>query len=257
MFANGAAVEKPQGAVLKAAGNAVLIEFVGLPGSGKSSISQATLQRLTAEGLNIKEANRKIYSGRRLHSAAYRVWLAGVFFALRAEQRAKLITSLRRSGQRTGSDFRAVLVNWLVKCDVMAQLVSKDGTYISDEGVLHAVWSMMYAASQPDVLVEPCSETIARLLPRRWVVVVVETDGAVAIERLLTHAPGRNRLVRDVADGLLESEEKARRGMDMVQRTLERVVALRPDADVTVLSLDNGPDSDPGSHFSRLRNFIQ
>lgn len=229
----------------------LLIEFVGLPGSGKSTLARTVAGMLHDRGVTVREVNRPLMIEGRVRASLRRVMLALRFVMSRPRLGLRSAAGILGTSQRRLSDTRAVLTNWLCKCRLMDDLGRTRGIYVSDEGVLHAVWSIRYSAARPASRAGDLAATIRALLPDRWIVVFVASGDDVAKHRLLTR-PGRpNRLARDMRGAENEAAQNATAALAEVRSTLDRVSRLACGADITVLTLENGREADlhPNSRY--------
>src|SRR5690606_19043648 len=143
------------------------------------------------------DANAEISSQKRVSGGIRRIYAAAKFSAMHPNAVHQAVALVRRSRQQTANDARAVLTNWLCKCSVMRRMAA-GGIFVSDEGVLHAVWSMAYRSSERAEIPVVAAELVMGMLPTSWVVVEVDNAGESIVQRLGMRAGRPNRLAQDI-----------------------------------------------------------
>jgi hypothetical protein len=205
----------------------VLVEFCGLPGVGKTTLAAHAARELAARGLPVSVISdpcealdcppitrtRKVGHSLRtvlLHPGAALGWLGVVL----------------RSRQRTTLDLARVLHRWLFLTDLAARRWS--GIRVHDQGVLQALWSMLYRSGVGDGPDPAVCERLSRLVPECVVVARVHTDATAWRERLAGRAP-HSRLERTRSEGDGEAE------LAHVEECMDRAVAC-----IRVLAAEHG-----------------
>jgi len=233
-----------QGDGRSAAGHGILVEFFGIPGTGKTTLARAVVEELRTRGVRVAEANLPIMVEHSGISAMRRAALAGGFALREPTLAMRSLSEVMASRQRRLNDLRAVALNWLSKCELMRRAVQGPGIQVSDEGLLHAVWSIAYSARDATVLGGSVVEAIRYLLPAVWLVVMVDAADEESAERL-RRRPGRlNRLARDSMRDGRAPVRRARSGIAQTRRILGDVVRAAPSADIRVMSVRNDVEAD-------------
>jgi hypothetical protein len=180
----------------------VWVEFVGLPGAGKSEVSRAVATLLRARGLVVFEPSYHLdhatpLAGRRVS----KLWLAARGWAHNRAQSRFWLHTLAQSHQPGARRRRAVTVNWFYLLGSAHRCADVPGIHVFDQGLLQGLWSIGYAADRPDVISLSLLARLRRALPPRALVVLVEADIPTIRQRLAARNTGRSRLERDVAAG--------------------------------------------------------
>lgn len=230
----------------------VLVEFVGLPGVGKTTLAAHAARELTARGLpvtvvcdpcaalDVPPITRGNKVGRSLRTIATRPgatlgWLRVVL----------------RSRQRTALDLARVLHRWLFLTDLSARDWS--GIRVLDQGVLQALWSMLYRSCTGEDLGPSTCERLARLLAERAVIVRVHADSTAWRERLVQRTP-HSRLEQIRPEGGWAAEvARAEACMERVMACVERLRAEDGRA-VELVEVDN---SDPDGWEARVGPIVE
>lgn len=159
----------------------ILIEFVGLPASGKTTIAeQLCLQNKSFKNITPQRAKFKIKKKETIcrHSTALSYLIKNPMLSYH------LFKMIRNSKQTSVNDLRATYVNLLYKLDLYRK-VTPHHINVMDEGLLHALMSVVIAAKNKEYIVKKVKQNIPFSNKEyRWVVVYVDNDEAVTLERL-------------------------------------------------------------------------
>jgi len=127
----------------------MLIEFFGLPGSGKSTMSRIAVELLQAQGLAVEEVtfdldHRRNGPGRILAKFAHilRFVAANPFHAIGD------VVGVAASGQATLKDGGKAIFNWLFIASVASRKREANHITMLDQGVAQALWSVRFAAKR-------------------------------------------------------------------------------------------------------------
>ncbi len=182
---------------LAAAG--LCVEFLGLPGAGKSTISRLVAGLLHERGVAVTDPAPD--PDRSLTRGATKLWCAGRALVRHPGHAARWIRLIVRSRQRRLSDAWVVLVNWLYLLDRIGHHGIGPGVYVMDQGLFQALWSLAYGASASVIPTAAVLKELQATLPSRCVVVLVEVGCGAALARLRQRRVGWTRLQHDVAAG--------------------------------------------------------
>jgi thymidylate kinase len=211
------------------------VEFLGLPGAGKSALSSRVAARLAARGRDVAQPsfdlNHRMGAVRR---RATRLALAcGEALAHPARARASARTIAATAPVDRG-DFGRNLTAWLLAQALMRRHAPGRVTLL-DQGLFQAIWSIQWSAarplSAPDALIDSG-------LTHPLTVVVVESTAALVRERLSARRQRASRLERDLSDGALA------RAVAIVEdtRTLLQRAAAR-HRDLRIVAVDRTRES--------------
>jgi len=199
---------------------ALVVEFLGLPGSGKSVLAHATARVLRERGVDVHEPTYKLAHER--GEAARQVTKAW-----------QTLTATVRSPRDTFSWFRAfaasrqarrsglikLTVNWLHLTTVLERAGRSAGVILLDQGLLQALWSVEYEARRSLLESERLAERLADCLPERAAIVLTEAS-LTTVERRLAGRPGATSRLEQAPD--LE----VTRSLAWAREALARVEAL-------------------------------
>lgn len=234
----------------------VLVEFIGLPGSGKSTMARIVAEQVRSRGIAVRLMNDGFDNNGRLLGALQRILLAVSAIGKRPALASRSIAHIAGSMQREWSDLRAVTTNLLFKWALVDGAASQDGVRISDEALLHAVWSIAYRARRRDALPEGLSGTVGALVPEKWMIVVVDAGTDAARARLVAREGRPNRLARDIGQDLNLALKEAEAGMEVVNELLDRVCQDVPGDRIRIVKLENRRDSDLAPNCDYLAGLI-
>ena len=174
------------------------MEFVGLPGAGKSELSHQVAVLLEAQGLVVSEPmdrlNQLSLTSRTLAKVRYGIGGA----AAAPLTGARWLRIFRRTGQRSLADTGRVALNWFFLVGLTRGLTRRPGVHLLDQGIFQGLWSAGYSARDGAVVGREIDSAVLTALPPRILVVVVETSPATLLRRLHERPGGDSRLERDL-----------------------------------------------------------
>ena len=200
----------------------LVVEFVGLPGAGKSALSQRVADLLRAEGLIVSEPTRRLdrlgVTWRTLAKVGY-----GIGGAVASPQTgARWVRTFNNMRQRSLADTGRVTLNWFFLAGLTRGLAHRPGVHLLDQGIFQGLWSAGYAAREGALQGREVVTAVREALPPRILVIVVETSPATLRRRLFARLGGDSRLERDLAtDGSAGSLGRAVAALNGMQELLE------------------------------------
>ena len=200
----------------------LVVEFVGLPGAGKSALSRQVAVLLSDEGLIVSEPTHwldQLGTARRtLAKVGYGI--GGVAAAPRTGARwMRTFNSMR---QRSLADTGRVALNWFFLAGLTRGLAHRPGVHLLDQGIFQGLWSARYAARDGPFQGREVVAAVREALPPRILVIVVETSPATLRQRLHARLGGDSRLERDlVTGGSAESLGRAIAALTGMQELLD------------------------------------
>jgi len=218
----------------------LLVEFVGLPGAGKSTLASAVALRLTRRGVAVRNV------GSLYPDTSWRVRARKMARGLR-ETLSRPHNAFRSgravlaSGQRSLVDAAKALHNWLF----VSSLVEENGgehVVLLDEGIFQALWSIGYSGR--DGALAALLHDLYPLFPPPDLVVIVDVGPATAAARLARRPFGGSRLERASAD----DPHAFVRAVQVWQELRRFVEGLSPDSHgVGVATVDNNGEGVDGN----------
>lgn len=218
-------------------GSSFIIEFCGLPGSGKSYVADLVFHALTGKGirasLEMEQVDPSVATfvrvGRKLR-------LMGAQILARPAHSLHVVGRVVRSAQCDPSDALSTSVQWLVSQRLLAGARRTGGVHLFDEGVVQALWSIGLRGHVEGVL---------RLLNEggSWIapdlVVVVEAPVGVVEERLATRKTRHSRTQRLANE---EQGEELREGEALLGDLMDWWRASVSGSSSRVVQICNGGD---------------
>lgn len=214
--------------------SALVVEFLGLPGVGKSTIASAAVKQLSGVVGEVSQPMLSLSAGpspglRRMKKAL----LAGSALGRPREAWvASRVISVSR--QESHLDAVRLLLNWFVVTSVMHRHGHRGELCILDQGVFQAIWSiclMARRASVSDIAMELLASA-----PRPDAVVVVHADPGVVRHRLKSRRGAASRLEKrwERADDLFP------KAIDVIQGLLGIAREVCGGPQVLSVSSDSG-----------------
>ena len=224
-----------------------VIEFIGLPGVGKSTLSHRVAEMLQQRGWRVEQptysVDHEMRTWERLLLKLQRVSAEAIFHPAGAVRSVRAILA---TGQASAADFISVTVNWLFMSSLLRKADRRTGVHIFDEGPLNALWSIAFSAgsaSTAGILGE-----LARQRSTPVVVALIEADIAAVRERHDLRKNGQSRLERiGPAD---DAWERARRALQQVKATLQML--SDEGTDIRVVAVRNRGSEDLDALANRL-----
>ena len=189
----------------------LVVEFVGLPGAGKSALSRQVAGLLRAAGVMASEPIARLDGT----GTASRT-LTKVRYGLGAAAAAPLtgtrwVRAFLAMKQRSLTDIGRVALNWFFLAGLTDELKNRPGVHLLDQGIFQGLWSAAYAAREGAIKPPELIGRLVQTLPPRMLVIMVETSPDSLRRRLHQRLGGDSRLERDLARG--ESDQSMGRAV--------------------------------------------
>jgi hypothetical protein len=177
----------------------LVVEFVGLPGVGKSYAARLVAARLAAAGTPVASSalrvNQELGTFRRV---AYKLGLCAGEMLRRPTGAFRVGRVLIRSHQQSRVDVVRLSYNWFFLVGLLRRARARPSVEVLDEGIVQLLWSIGFAGDE-QVVRERSSELLAASafpLPLPDVVVVVEAPLVLIESRLEGRASRAGRVDR-------------------------------------------------------------
>jgi adenylate kinase len=179
----------------------LVVEFVGLPGAGKSALSRQVAGLLRAAGVVVSEPTSRLDQA----GTASRT-LAKVGYGIEAAMAAPLtgagwVRTFIAMKQRSLADTGRVALNWFFLAGLTGGLRHRPGVHLLDQGIFQGLWSAAYAAREGALKPPELVARVLQTLPPGMLVIVIETSPDTLRRRLSERLGGDSRLERDLATG--------------------------------------------------------
>lgn len=213
-----------------------LIEFVGLPGAGKSTIAEQLAAEVRGSGRTTREPTKRYAAMSPLYRRLTRVLMA---FSQGVKNPQLGITSVNlicSPPRRSWSGAIRSVLNWLHLAELYAPH-DREEVAVFDQGLVQALWSIRFMADC-DALIEfrPMIESLLS----QWgsVSLVVVGADVQAIKRRLDERPRGDPQPIDVGDP--QSLRRAVRILEEVKSELNKIVESMDT--VQKIEIDNSSD---------------
>ena len=232
-----------------AARGALLIEFCGLPGAGKSHLAGALLADLRREGIPARAGDASIAPNiAPVRRIPRKLIAAGREVLSDPAGTARVGLAIARA-ERDAVDVVSRSLQWFVTQQVLDRAAGGTGVHVFGEGVLQALWSIGLRGD-PDALLTLLDAGAARWIrPRVLVVVHAPTD--VVDARLGARRSSHSRT--QALDAGARTAE-LRRGRELLGSLVEWWRASSREGEI--LEVDNGDDEPRDREVALLVNRI-
>lgn len=202
-----------------------MIEFVGGPGSGKTTITKDVIVQLSRKGIQVDTYIGRIVSSGEKSEYFYRLskWKRYSFYTVGALVNLHNILYIcclvLSSRQLNGRTFYASwsLVRMFISVETISRLRSKAGALIFDRGYVNAIVTLIYRDRFSDALLNKLVSVVYR---RHFVAfVILNTSIDESIARIAKRAPKG-----DYIESL--SQEDARKDYHLRQKSIERLLQI-------------------------------
>ena len=226
------------GAFPRGGGPGIYVEFVGLPGAGKSVASRHVAELLRSAGFAVTEPTYRLDHvvrpiGRRVRKA----WYALRGLLTEPREGGFWTQVLWQSRQPSIGRLIAEAMNWFYLMATVRRKTLEPGIHLFDQGLCQAIFSIAYEASCTDITSHASLVRLASSLPSHSVIIVVEASLGTISSRLRSRPGLASRVERDMAAGL--SATGFTRAMGALARTESAVGRLSRKGRITLLRLRN------------------
>lgn len=139
----------------------LVVEFLGLPGVGKSHAARLVAARLAARGMPVQSTALRINEGL---GAWQRRRAKGRLVAAEAIGRprntVRVVRAVARSRQRARLDLARLTYNWLFVTRLLRRARSRPSIELLDEGIFQLLWSIGFAGAERSI--RECSILLQR-----------------------------------------------------------------------------------------------
>ncbi len=227
----------------------LLVEFVGLPGSGKSTIARELGAQLRAAGTPVEDPGSIATRGSFGRVATKsRFVLAALVREPVAAVRWEGV--LRRTGPASWREHVRVTFNWFYLIGLIHRYRRHRGAVLLDQGLLQALWSAGYTSQIGIAATPELADALGRLWPARVAVVSVSASEASVRRRLASRIATQSRL-----EGHLRSSDGAaayHSALTALGRIETLVTELQGRDRVIALTGAGEPEGEAGEVASRL-----
>jgi GTPase SAR1 family protein len=201
----------------------VVIEFFGLPGAGKTTLSRRLTQLLRNEGVKVNHPNDDMISlkegmRRKIHKLPY-IIKEPLFHPVQSLRAALAING---SCQRSVADFSKVLVNWWYVTAILRSPKTRMHFSVLDQGVFQALWSIVLTGKTLDSF-NHFGDLLLKSSFLPQIVVLVEARIPTLLERLIQREGSNSRLEKV---SLMEQKQLVLRGLILCRQIVKEILPL-------------------------------
>lgn len=218
----------------------VTVEFLGLPGVGKSSVSMRAAALLRARGFGVSQPAHAVgVIPDVVARALVKSWPVGREVLRHPVASLRATAAVIATRQTSRVVLFKMLFNWLLVAALMRRSVSRPGVHLFDQGIAQGIWSIGLSAA--DAGIDRCGERLIELVPLPDIVVVLRASPETVTQRLRRRGGRESR-----ADAwTLDDHDQLTRA----QRVMDEVLGLlrRPAGSVgapRLLVLDDDQEED-------------
>jgi len=222
-----------------------IVEFIGLPGVGKSTLSRAVAAELTSRGITVDEPIHKRDSYSTPRRIASKARFAGRNLRTAPKTAHTLTRDVLHTNQQSLTDLVRVLFNLHYVAGVTTAFRPQAGVTLLDQGVFQARWSVGLRSTRPIAEAIESVDIPANLTPD-LVVFVEATDQTIA-DRLTTRPDGDTRFTPHS-----ETFNRARDGYETIKSQIESV-SDGPDS----ITIKNETQESLTPNAARIADMIQ
>lgn len=215
----------------------VHVEFIGLPGSGKSTISQLVLEELKAKNLRVldrQSQQERVADQYRGMSKKERL----SSFVNFCEQNNDLVFELSRLTaslrpiHRAGLRRSFIFLKQCQNAELFQQSKTNCDVLIHDQDIIQELWSVIYLRDTHRENLRPVFSAMQNWLPE--LTVFIDLDGSVALERMAGRAKALNRFTGEI-DSMENLDAKT---LDKSNATTRFLGELSEEFGSTLLTID-------------------
>jgi len=229
---------------------ALVVEFIGLPGSGKSALAHAVGRVLRERGVVVHEPTYTLaHEKGETTRQAVKARQALTTLVRSPSESLSWFRTFAGSRQARRSDLIKLTINWLHLTAVVEQAKRSSGIVLLDQGLLQALWSIEYEAGTSVLDGSGLAERLASCLPERAALVLTEVSLATTARRL-TQRPGAASRVEQASDG--EAQRALARAREVLNRVEELAAAVATYRAIPLMRVANDEDGGLAAAAQRL-----
>jgi thymidylate kinase len=169
----------------------IVVEFLGMPAAGKTTLARAVAERLSREGHSVElPAVHLVHPPRGIGNRASRIALLARRGLRRPRVEIRRLLALRRTRQDSFADLRTVWENLATVAWLIERARTMEGVHLIDQGVFQAIWSVGLSADTFDV------DAHLEGMPLPDLLVVLTVDQQTGRSRLAARTEDDSRLGR-------------------------------------------------------------
>ncbi|NDI34863.1 AAA family ATPase [Chengkuizengella sediminis] len=125
----------------------IMVEFLGVPGTGKTTISHMVSKSLSKNGVHVHEPTYAMNSMGKTRRQYTKILSIIKVFLIAPRTCIYAIKLIIPSQQKSLKDFIKTVINLLFIIFIIKSCSNKKGVHILDQGFFQAIWSIEYSAN--------------------------------------------------------------------------------------------------------------
>ena len=178
--------------------NNVIVEFFGLPGIGKSTVSHELASLLSSKKIEVVEETRNIDVKKKpFYRQSIKILFAIKNIISNPSVRFRLIVEQLGVDQKNIKSKIKLIVNYLYICQIYENCESKNGVKIIDQGLLQAAWSLLVEKGDDrdiENIKSHLKEDIKKIKKNSYIIINLEADERLIVERINKRINGKSRM---------------------------------------------------------------
>jgi len=170
----------------------IAVEFLGLPGSGKTLLCHRVAILLSDKKARVDEPSQLFCGCTRCKRVLRKSIKIARELILHPCYCLRSASAILRVRHKSTSDLFRVLLNWFVVSSFIRRGKSERGIHLHDQGILQALWSIAF--SSDGTAIHTVASRLRDLMPTPSLVVVVEVKLSTAARRLSSRAIPNSRV---------------------------------------------------------------
>ena len=233
--------------------NSFIVEFIGLPGVGKSTVSNRVAALLRQRGISVNEPSKiELFKYRRYK----RIIRKGIFIAREVIFNpkggwlsARIIISTK---QKSIKDFIKVFLNWVYVSSMRKSCIEVYGVHLFDQGIFQALWSIGLGAMVVDF--PSLTKILFNSLEVTHVVVILNAGQDTIEKRLTKRTISNTRLEKwHLDDGRII--KKASSLLNNIKKAID-LLSIENE-NISIIEIDNDRDDYLERRALEITNFLE
>lgn len=126
----------------------IIIEFIGMPGVGKTTLSKILSEKYKRDGsFNVKEPTNKVENLKKFERVLYKLRLMIRACIMNPILVFNILYVVIKSKQKRLFDFIVVLTNLIFIVSLYKEKLRHKEISIYDQGLFQAIWAMIYSSN--------------------------------------------------------------------------------------------------------------
>ena len=172
---------RPSAGAMDASPRTLIVEFIGLPGAGKSTVARRVAGLLRDLEIPVRETLREFADERRGVALARKLTVVSKGILSRPWFAYRSARAVGRTRQQSAKDALKVLHNWILIVSLIGARARSRGVHLFDQGIFQALWSIGYSAG--DARFGDVWTNLRPMTPKPDLVVIVECDPPMIVKR--------------------------------------------------------------------------